>query len=79
MYAAFNAAFASLDGDDKSSVVEKLYHDMGTCRFSKEVLSRCSPGLAVKRIDDVEPDDIAQVAPTHTRAIFVYTGLSGDA
>jgi hypothetical protein len=58
LYVAFNAAFASLDDSGKYGAVEELYRSMGTCGFSQEVLARCPPRLVVKRVDDVEYNNL---------------------
>jgi mannose-1-phosphate guanylyltransferase len=66
LYAAFNAAFASLDRSGEMRAVEELYLNMDNCDFSQEVLSRCPPGLAVKRVEDVERNDFGKVNPPRT-------------
>jgi mannose-1-phosphate guanylyltransferase len=58
LYIAFNTAFASLSDDRESIVLDRLYSSMETYEFSREVLSRCPAGLAVKRIDDLEVDEL---------------------
>ena len=61
LYAAFNAAFASLNDDGDWMAIDNLYCRMGTYEFSQEVLSRCPCDLVVKRIDDLgRPDCIAE-------------------
>jgi mannose-1-phosphate guanylyltransferase / mannose-6-phosphate isomerase len=66
LYVAFNAAFASFDSGGGYSAIEELYRNMHTCGFSQEVLARCPPGLAVKRVEDVEHNDIDKVDPPRT-------------
>jgi mannose-1-phosphate guanylyltransferase len=63
LYVAFNVAFASSNYYSKWIAVEELYRNIDTCGFSKEVLSRCPPDLAVKCIDDVESNDFGEVNP----------------
>jgi len=58
LYVAFNAAFASPNGGGECSAIEELYRSMDSCGFSQEVLSGYPPGLAVKRVSDVEHRDL---------------------
>jgi mannose-1-phosphate guanylyltransferase len=66
LYVAFNAAFASLDSGGQYGAIEELYRGMHTCGFSQGVLACCPPGLAVKRVDDLEHNNIDRVALPRT-------------
>jgi len=75
LYVAFNTAFAPLKNYGERIAIENFYRNIGTYRFSEQILARCPPDLAVKRIDSAELDNIiSQETPDRRCAGFAHYG-----